>query len=1078
MHIYLMQRSKKLFFLAFFVFLTFSLHNLYAQAADPCPEPVINSSAPGPICKGNEIVLTAVFDPGPEPENIEYQWLFNGEELENQTSATLTVVAADTTEGEYTVRITGLDPDNTCTAVTSQPYSLEISVKAGFRENKEAGEPQPPYICLNHVFYAKDTTVGVNLTREWLVSRYGEEPIAGQLPTNSYVRTFPEDLTEFFTADSIAIEFSVSGAYQVQLVIGSEICENDTASTVAKVGYPIVTMPMGMQECSRDPVRIQINSQIMQEGQQPDPTAVAVDQNFGTVDMGSIQWSVRGGDNFTFFSADPNLDVTLPPSRNPYIIKYNIRNECGFLEEYPEELWENETQLFIFPIPDAPEFTATIAPVCDGGSAVIPLAGPLRPGSMGAYWWYQEMTGGQPIGQSGPGFPFTTGPLISTGTAPTSYFFYASTINEFGCESETRTAVEVTVLPPVSNNVLTSDNQEACGSLTPSPITGTVPRGGLGPDSYTYRWQRSVTGADGTFAPAPGAATQQNYTFAGPITETTWFRRIVRSGACDNDTSNVIQITVTPAITNNTISGNQQICSGETPSDLTGSVPAGGAPDEAMTFRWESSVQSPDAGFGLAAGDNTAQNYTSPGPLTETTWYRRVAISGGCQVPSNVVEIVVTPLIANNVVVQEQTLCPGEPAAVLAGSTPTNAGATPGFRWESSTQGPLSGFRPALGTNNERDFSPGVLEQTTWFRRIVQADNACRPDTSDAVQITVITQIADNRIAEDQTICIDTTPEPFRGLFPIIGVSVTYRWEISTTSAELGFGPAPGTNNTADYSPGPISQQTWFRRVVIVEGCSNISNAVTVQVVEIPSSPIVSSEGVVCPGGRANLRASTTNGITLEWFLQETGGNPVFVGENFQTPPLTASTVYYVQARNANDCVSAVRSRITAVVAVPEMTISEDVEIIQGRHTELRATGGVSYSWFPAAGLNDPNTAMPIARPERTTTYRVTVTTEFGCVITDEVTVTVIPAIDVPNAFTPNRDGVNEVWEIRNIQNFPEATVEVYNRWGQRLFRSEGYAEPWDGRFNGQDLPVATYYYIIHLNRLEAPISGSVTIIR
>jgi gliding motility-associated-like protein len=99
-------------------------------------------------------------------------------------------------------------------------------------------------------------------------------------------------------------------------------------------------------------------------------------------------------------------------------------------------------------------------------------------------------------------------------------------------------------------------------------------------------------------------------------------------------------------------------------------------------------------------------------------------------------------------------------------------------------------------------------------------------------------------------------------------------------------------------------------------------------------------------------------------------------------------------------------------------------------------------------------------------------------VITDEVTVTVIPAIDVPNAFTPNRDGVNEVWEIRNIQNFPEATVEVYNRWGQRLFRSEGYAEPWDGRFNGQDLPVATYYYIIHLNRLEAPISGSVTIIR
>jgi gliding motility-associated-like protein len=108
----------------------------------------------------------------------------------------------------------------------------------------------------------------------------------------------------------------------------------------------------------------------------------------------------------------------------------------------------------------------------------------------------------------------------------------------------------------------------------------------------------------------------------------------------------------------------------------------------------------------------------------------------------------------------------------------------------------------------------------------------------------------------------------------------------------------------------------------------------------------------------------------------------------------------------------------------------------------------------------------------------VTIATELGCVVTEQVTVTVIPAIDVPNAFTPNRDGVNEIWEIANIRNYPEVVVEVFNRWGQRIFRSEGYPEPWDGRLNGQDLPVATYYYIIYLNRQETPISGSVTIIR
>ncbi|MGV3539150.1 MAG: gliding motility-associated C-terminal domain-containing protein, partial [Rufibacter sp.] len=64
------------------------------------------------------------------------------------------------------------------------------------------------------------------------------------------------------------------------------------------------------------------------------------------------------------------------------------------------------------------------------------------------------------------------------------------------------------------------------------------------------------------------------------------------------------------------------------------------------------------------------------------------------------------------------------------------------------------------------------------------------------------------------------------------------------------------------------------------------------------------------------------------------------------------------------------------------------------------------------------------------------------------------------------------------LKNYPNCKVEVFNRWGNKVFESKGYENPWDGRFNGQTLPAATYYYIIRLNDQETPLSGNVTIIK
>ncbi len=95
--------------------------------------------------------------------------------------------------------------------------------------------------------------------------------------------------------------------------------------------------------------------------------------------------------------------------------------------------------------------------------------------------------------------------------------------------------------------------------------------------------------------------------------------------------------------------------------------------------------------------------------------------------------------------------------------------------------------------------------------------------------------------------------------------------------------------------------------------------------------------------------------------------------------------------------------------------------------------------------------------------------------------VTVITDMVADDGFTPNGDGLEDYWEIDGSEHFPDITVEVVNRWGERVFQSKGYSDGrrWDGTRNGKQLPAGTYYYIITFNKGEFdPITGPVTIIR
>lgn len=163
-----------------------------------------------------------------------------------------------------------------------------------------------------------------------------------------------------------------------------------------------------------------------------------------------------------------------------------------------------------------------------------------------------------------------------------------------------------------------------------------------------------------------------------------------------------------------------------------------------------------------------------------------------------------------------------------------------------------------------------------------------------------------------------------------------------------------------------------------------------------------------------------------------------------------------------------------------DFSAGEDREIGEGEVVQLEATGGTNWDWSPTSGLSANNIADPFAEPTETTTYTVT-TVMNGCTYSDDVVVEVIRRIVPPNTITPNGDGMNDIWEIFGISDYPSCEVSIYDRWGQRVFRSIGYKEPFDGTRNGKELPVATYYYVIELNQLEGqspPFTGSITIVR
>jgi gliding motility-associated-like protein len=224
---------------------------------------------------------------------------------------------------------------------------------------------------------------------------------------------------------------------------------------------------------------------------------------------------------------------------------------------------------------------------------------------------------------------------------------------------------------------------------------------------------------------------------------------------------------------------------------------------------------------------------------------------------------------------------------------------------------------------------------------------------------------------------------------------------------------------------------------------------------------------------------SESSGIAGTWKYEGRG----ITNPNGSFNPTVAGTgshnisYIYTSSKGCSDTSTAIQNVFNFVTADAGPTRYS----INGGFTRILGSSnqsGVTALWSPALGLSNPNVIQPLANPGKEQLYQLTVTSKDGCKASDTVTVRVIDKLFIPNAFSPNGDGINDTWIIRYLDSSPDAVIQIFDRYGKMILNQTGYNTPWDGTYRGVPLPVGVYYYVLDLRNGGTISTGSVTLIR
>lgn len=375
--------------------------------------------------------------------------------------------------------------------------------------------------------------------------------------------------------------------------------------------------------------------------------------------------------------------------------------------------------------------------------------------------------------------------------------------------------------------------------------------------------------------------------------------------------------------------------------------------------------------------------------------------------------------------------------------TSNPAGAT--FGWSNSN--PFIGL-PASGTGNVPAFTAVNTNNTpvTTVITVTPSATGC-PGIPTSYTITInpmpTLTTAGSAICSGETTNLSANASLAGG---------TYNWAPGNQSSpSISVAPPTSTSYTVSYSVGGCS----------VSAVANVT---------VNASPTVSITPLsLCEGNTGTLTAAASPaGGTYLW--QPSGETAASI---LVSPTATSSyNVLYA----LNGCTATAGANVQ-VNAQPSLALSASGNTISpSDHVIITATGGGSYVW----STGSTSSAIDV-NPMRTTTYCATVTVTGGCsdVACLDIIVLNASTLEIPNVFTPNGDGVNDVFHTRNV-NITSYNLNIFNRWGESVFKTTDVAKGWDGTINGKDVPDGTYLFLLEAKGADDVIynkTGHVTLV-
>lgn len=470
------------------------------------------------------------------------------------------------------------------------------------------------------------------------------------------------------------------------------------------------------------------------------------------------------------------------------------------------------------------------------------------------------------------------------------------------------------------------------------------------------------------------------------------------NGCTDTDTIAVTMLAL-PAVNAGV---DQTICPG-TAATLSGAA-AG------STFSW-----SPPAGLSSTIVLDPTAN-----PATATTYTLTTTDGNGC-VNRDSVRIDFFP--------NSQIVTGTDTAICIGRSVRLQASTMVSYTWQ-----------PGTSLSNANVANPWATPTVTTVYTVTGTDaNGCVSTATQRVTVNPLPAL--NPAFTDTTIC------PGTSVTLQVASGFTYVWTPATYLSN------PGIANPVATPTGAVSYT-----VTATNNFNCSSNAVIdVDVYPVTDPNAGPANAGICPGDAIQLTAQ--GGVSYDWSPRSSLDN-----RNAATPfaSPSATTQYTVVIQDINGCTFSDTVSVTVYPAAWSEA-GDDQSVFIGNSVILEGSGNGAYNWTPDKWLSDATIANPVATPDSSTTYTLTITTPDGCTAQDSVYIRVYYPTEMymPNAFTPNGDGNNDLFGPVWFNEFELVYFRIFNRWGQLVYETNDPTAWWNGTANGVPQPMDTYVYMI-----------------